>query len=112
LEEGNWRGNQKIGVITSKSSVSETSNKEVEQWVKASKVKGRVIMTKVGTKIELREAGLGTALIVRKRGQRAEKIWTSDMENCYGLVPSPDEQYVAFICELNGVVIMRLNSPK
>jgi len=30
------------------------------------------------------------------------------MENCHSLGLSPDENYVAYICELNGVVVTRL----
>jgi hypothetical protein len=112
LEEGTWRGKQKIGVITSKTSVSEASSQEVQQWAKVSKFNERVLTTKAGTRIELRETDLGTTLIVRKRNQKAQKIWTSDMENCHSLVLSPDEQYVAFICELNGVAIMKLTGSK
>lgn len=112
LEEGAWRGKQKIGVITSKSSVSEAGAQEIEQWTKVAKFNPRVLTTKMGTKIELRETGLGTTLIIHKRNQKAQKIWTSDMENCHSLVLSPDEQYVAFICESNGVVVMKMVEAK
>ncbi|MFP5260416.1 MAG: hypothetical protein ACLGJB_00770 [Blastocatellia bacterium] len=112
LKASPWRGKQRIGVITSKSSVSEATDQEVEQWAKVSKFNERALTTKAGTRIELRETDLGTTLTIRKRNQRAEKIWTSDVENCHSLVLSAGEEFVAFICESNGVVVMRLNGPK
>lgn len=112
LQEGTWRGKRRIGVITSKSSVSEANAQEIEQWIKVTKFNPRVLITKAGTRIELRETELGTTLIIHRRNQKAQRIWASDMESCHSLVLSPNEQYVAFICESNGVVVMRLAEAK
>jgi hypothetical protein len=112
LQEGIWRRKQRIGIIASKSSVSNADAQEIEQWAKVTRFDPRVLTTKAGTRIELKETELGTTLIIHKLNQKAQRIWTSDMENCHSLVLSPNEQYVAFICESNGVVVMKLAEAK
>jgi hypothetical protein len=109
LKAATWRGKQKIGVLNSKSSVSKATAQEVAQWTRVSKFRPRALTTKAGTRIELRETDLGVTLIIRKPNQKAQKLWTSDMENCHSLVLSPAERYVAFICEANGVIVLKLN---
>ena len=112
LKQARWRGKQKIGVIASKSSLTKASSKEIKQWTKVSRYHPRALTTKAGTRIELRETNLGTSLIVRRRNQKPQKLWTTDLENCHSLVLSTDEQYIAFICEQNGVAIMRLTDSR
>ena len=112
LKGGTWRGKQKIGVLASKSSLSRASGRDVKQWTKSSRFHERSVTTKAGTRIELRETRLGTSLIIRKRNQKPQKIWTTDLENCHSLVLSSDEEYVAFICEQNGVAVMRLGDKR
>lgn len=110
LEDGTWRGKRKIGVTKDESFVSNATEKEVEEWKKVSKLNPREVLTKSGIKIELKAQVMSTSLIVTKKSQKPNKLWSTDMENCHSLVLSPDEQYVAFIAELNGVVIMKLDS--
>ena len=112
LKRGTWRGKQIIGVLASKSSLSRASSREVKQWTRGSRFHERSLTTKAGTRIELRETNAGTSLIIRKRNQKPQKIWTTDLENCHSLVLSSDEEYVAFICEQNGVAVMRLSDTK
>lgn len=110
LVDGAWRENQKIGVIDSAESVSAASNTEVEQWKKSKSIRGsRIVKTTSGATIELRAEGLSTSLVVTPKGQSPIVYWTSGLENCHSLVLSPDEKYVAFIAELNGVVIFDFN---
>src|ERR1041384_6508768 len=52
LEDATWRGKQKIGVIKSKSSISEASKEEIEAWTKISKLNLRTVTTKSGVKVE------------------------------------------------------------
>lgn len=112
LQKGLWRGGQEIGVISSRTSVSDASDKEVEQWKKVSRFSPRAVTTKAGTNIELKGTDLGTTLTIRKREQKPQAVWTSETENCHSLVLSVDDRYVAFICESNGVAIMRLSDTK
>jgi len=61
LKEGSWRGNHKIGVIDSKSSLSDATEEEVKKWSASSKVSPRKLKTAGGTMIELRQSGLGVS---------------------------------------------------
>jgi len=106
LEPGRWR-DQPIGVVNSKSSVSDVSGKEVKAWSKGVRPSQRV-RAKNGTVIELRAESLGTSLTITRKGGLLERLWTSGLENCHSLVLSPGEQFVAFIAERNGVVVERL----
>ena len=108
LGEGTWRGGEKIGVINSQTSFSEASIEQIESWQKTSTMNLRKVQTSTGTIIELKESGLGVSLIVTKKGIKPVTYWTTDLENCYGLVLSPDQKYVAFIAETNGVIVLQL----
>ena len=108
LAEAKWRG-QAIGVITTKDAYTLLTDNEQEQFDKVSKFNPREVTTKNETKIELRETGdMSVSLIVTKKGEKQKILWTSGGENCHSLVLSPDEKYVAYLCELNGLVIMKL----
>jgi len=105
--EATWRG-QTIGVLTTEDAYSELSSKEQAEFEKVSKFNPRKVKTRDGTQIELKTEGISVSLIVTRKGQKPEKLWTSDFENCHSLVLSPNEKYVAYLCELNGLLIMKL----
>ncbi len=65
--------------------------------------------TKGGTSVELHQEGMSTAFVITRTGAEPETLWTSGFENCHSLTLSPDERYVAFICEMNGVFAYRLD---
>jgi hypothetical protein len=110
LERSTWRRQkQPIGVaINGLSLLEEVSQGEVEAFKKVSKLNPRSINTKDGISVELRSQGFETAFIIKKKGEKAKLLWTTEMENCHSLVLSPDQRYVAFISELNGLIIVRL----
>ncbi len=107
LADAKWRG-QTIGVLTTKNAYSELTNKEQIEFEKVSKLNPREVKTTNGTKVELTMEGMSVSLIVTKKGEKAKKLWTSGGENCHSLVLSPDEKYVAYLCEMNGLLIMKL----
>jgi hypothetical protein len=108
LADAKWRG-QTIGVLTTKDAYTSLSDNEQKQFAKVSKFNPREAITKSGTKIELKETGdLSVSLIVTKKGEKSKTLWTSGGENCHSLVLSPDEKYVAYLCEMNGLLIMKL----
>ncbi len=39
------------------------------------------------------------------KGREADILWKTGLENCHSLALSPDETLVAFLCELNGLVV-------
>lgn len=108
LVEAKWRG-QTIGIITTKDAYTLLTENEQKQFDKVSKFNPREVSTKNETKIELRETGdISVSLIVTKKGEKQKILWTSGGENCHSLVLSPNEKYVAYLCELNGLLIMKL----
>ncbi|MCX5695019.1 MAG: hypothetical protein NT014_07900 [Candidatus Omnitrophica bacterium] len=110
LEKAEWRGGQRIGVIKSnKNYLNGITEKEIEEFKKTSKLHGMKIETNNKTIVELKRDGFGTYFILTKGKEKPKTLWVTDMENCYSLVLSPNEKYVAFICELNGLVVMKLD---
>ncbi|GAA0873694.1 hypothetical protein GCM10009118_01020 [Wandonia haliotis] len=108
LGEATWR-NQTIGFISTKNAVSKMTEKEIEAFMKVSELHPREVITSDGIKIELRMDGFQVALVVTKKGQKPEVLWKSEGENCHSLSVSPDEKYVAYLCEMNGLLIMKIH---
>lgn len=107
FEAVKWRG-QKIGFLISKDAITEMSEKEIDEFKKVSKFNAREVTSKNGTKIELPMQSLRTSLVVTHKGENPKTLWTSGGENCHSLVLSPNEKYVAYLCELNGLLIMKI----
>jgi hypothetical protein len=107
LTNTKWRG-QTIGVLTTKDAYSELTNKEQPEFEKVSKFNPRELKTKDGTKVELKMKEMSVSLVVTKKGEKSKILWTSGGENCHSLVLSPDENYVAYLCEMTGLLIMKI----
>ncbi len=108
LADAVWRG-QTIGVLTTRDAQTSLTENERVQFDKVSKFNPREVTAKNGTKIELKETGnMTVSLIVTKKGEQPKILWTSGGENCHSLVLSPDEKYVAYLCEMNGLLVMKL----
>ncbi len=108
LEGAKWRGNQIIGVNTAKESVSLADSTEIRLWQQRTKMFPREIVLSNGTKVELKEADMGVALLVTPKDSKPETIWQTGLENCHSLTASPNGQFVAFLSELSGAVIMKI----
>jgi len=65
----------------------------------------RTITTSKGVTLELKEEGFSTAFIRKDNKKKAKTLWQTGMENCYSLSLSPDERFVAFISETNGLMV-------
>jgi Tol biopolymer transport system component len=111
LTDATWRGGKHLGVLVSKESVTRATDKEVSAWLKVTRYDPRKIITRAQTTIELKAANMGVSLIVQKKGTGAQTIWTTNMENCHSLSLSPDDKFVAYVSEMNGVVVMKLSAP-
>jgi len=105
LEPGTWRDKQPIGVLNPPASLSRIEEGTVEKWKKSGTYGARKVVMPDGTTVELRQDELSTKLVVTKRDAKPKTLWTSGFENCHSLALSPDGHYVAYICELNGVVV-------
>jgi hypothetical protein len=108
LEGAKWRAGHSLGINVAKESVTSASDAEVKDWEERTKMYPREITLPNGTKVELKEADMSVSLVVTKKGSKSEIIWATGGENCYALTASPDGQFVAFLSELNGAVVMRI----
>ena len=109
LKPGTWRGNQPIGVAEPPARLTPMPEHTVNVWAKGRRWGPRMIETRGGTVVELRQGDdLSTAFIITKKNSSPETLWKSELENCHSLALSPDERHVAFICELNGVIVTAL----
>lgn len=107
LADIQWHG-QTIGMLTTQDAYSKLTDEELKAFEKVSKLNPREVTTKNGTKIELKLEEMTVSLIVTKKGEKANVLWTSGGGNCHSLVLSPDEKFVAYLCELTGLLIMKL----
>lgn len=104
LEPATWR-EQSIGVLAAKPNIEEIQAAKAEQWSKASVHGIREVTTRSGVKISLNQHELSTRFVVQKKGEAPRTLWRSTFENCHSLALSPDQRFIAFICEQNGVVV-------
>ena len=108
LIEGKWHNNN-IGILKTKKAYSLMTKTEFDEFSSVTKLDSSIVVTKDETKIELKDNGNFTiSLIITKKGELPKTLWTTGGENCLSLVLSPDEKYVAYLCELNGLFIMKI----
>lgn len=108
LAEATWHG-KTIGIVSDADPATSLTDSEKSSFEKVSVFNAREVTTSDGTKIELKENNdFSISLIITKKGKKSNKLWTSGGENCHSLVLSPDEKYVAYLCEMNGLFIMKL----
>lgn len=106
-----WRGGA-IAVPTRDAVVTPITADEAAAWRKSTLAAIRKLRIPSGVEIELRQEEISTQFIIRRPGQKEKLLWSSDTENCYQPSLSPDQRYVAFLCELNGAMIFDLGSLK
>jgi hypothetical protein len=107
LQPANWHG-KRIGAITGEPPIFPVGDDEMKSWAKPSK---RVsLRLQIGTDIlaEMKREGLSTSLVLTRKGNKPTVLWKSDLESCEGLAASPNNQYLAYICETNGVFVTDL----
>jgi hypothetical protein len=107
LGEATWRDGLRLGVLQSEESVAEAP--EAAAWQETANFAPSSIRTEGGTTVELLQARMSTAFVITSAGGNAETLWTSGFETCHSLSLAPDGRYVAFICEMNGVFLYRLD---
>lgn len=105
LVRGVWHGGEPIGTVASVNARVPLNTSTVEEWRRHSRSDPRAITTRGGTRLELRRSGAGTEFVVTPVGSAAKIRWTTSSESCHGLALSPDDRFVAFVCEQNGVIV-------
>jgi hypothetical protein len=108
LSESRFR-EQKIGIVVNKDAMSELTDQELKQFRNSSKNSGRKAIVHNGETIELKLNGFSSSLIVTKNDAKPIILWNSNMENCHSLSLSPSNHYLAYLCELNGLFVMRID---
>jgi len=105
LKRADWRGGQPVGVAHPPPDPVTIDESMIRSWERNARFDPRRIKTRNGTVIELRQEDLGTQFVIIRKGSKREVLWTTAMENCHSLALSPDDKYVAFVCEQTGVVV-------
>jgi len=105
LEKAEWRGGHSVGLVRSHTAEQPVDEAAVRAWQREARSDPRKVKTHSGTTVELRQNDLGTQFVVTRKGAKPEVRWTTELENCHGLALSPDDRYVAFVCEQDGVII-------
>ncbi len=108
LTRGTWHDGERIGVVNPPPPLTPISEGDVQNWQKSAKYGPRKLTTSSGTVVELDQDGLSTVFRTTSKGGKAVAHWKTSLENCHGLALSPDESLVAFVCELNGVIVTAL----
>lgn len=106
LQEAKWH-KQRIGIIAGKPELVPISSEEVAEWAKRVQHGDSEVKSDEGFKAEMQRGELSSSLVLFQ-GQRSTVIWKSDMETCGSLSLSPNGSYLAYICELNGVLVMNI----
>lgn len=109
LTEASWRNDQKIGVLNSKTSISEASQEEIKMFRDSTSFKPREYTTKNNAKLSLKQKGAGTEFTITDKLGKSEVKWISDLESCHSLSSNSHEKYIAFICEQNGIFLYLVN---
>jgi hypothetical protein len=109
LIEAEWHKQRIAAVVNSNVGGSLLTQFEQQEFQKKVNYAPRKLVTTNGDQIELRLDGLSTSLIITKADQFSKTLWTSNLENCHSLSLSPDQNYVAYLCELNGLFVMKLS---
>ncbi|PCJ67443.1 MAG: hypothetical protein COA58_03745 [Bacteroidetes bacterium] len=105
LDKADWL-NQEIGYNTSEV-YDIPEDLMVEKYKAETKYGGREITLLDGDKIELKQRGLRTEFYVR-----GKLMWRTSGDNCHSLSLSPNNDFVAFISESNGLMLYAFNQKK
>ena len=111
LTPGTWRGDMPIGVNDNPSSLkpAKEDQKTMDFLISKNKHDAEDLTLPSGTKLEFKQPGFYSEFIMTKPGEKPKTLWETDLELCYYLILSPNKKYLLFKCELNGVVLMKVD---
>lgn len=100
----------KIGIMNNPKAVSIIKDStELKRFLAVSPFNAREVVSKSGIRVQLKEgANFAVSLVITKPGKDPQIIWTSGGENCHSLTLSPDQKFVAYLCEMNGLMVMKI----
>jgi hypothetical protein len=94
-----------IGTVSEHNEMDRIDESTANKWAKNTVSGVRRVKTRSGTTLSLFQKELSTAFGVQVKGKKLRTLWNSGMENCYELAVAPNDHLVAYICEMNGVVV-------
>ncbi|MCK5879619.1 MAG: hypothetical protein KAH24_07560 [Holophagae bacterium] len=101
-----WKG-QEVGLVDTVESC-DVDGEQVEKWAAKENFGGRILKLQSGKELTLNSEGLAVSLELRSPDGTTRVYWQGSMENCHSLAASPDEQFVAFIAEQTGLIVLRI----
>lgn len=104
LKKATWHG-AAVARVQKQSSLVPMPQSELSRWQQQSRHDPRALKLPQGGTLELSQNGTSTSFVFTDAAGNKTTLWRSDIENCFELSLSPDEQYVAYVCELNGLVV-------
>ena len=76
------------------------------RYLKHTKTNPNRLVLSDSTVVEIKMEGLGSSLYITQSGDSARKIWTTGMEPCFNLAVGVNQNLIAFICPMSGMLIM------
>jgi hypothetical protein len=105
LSEATWHGDR-LGAVRNDKDLEPITEKAALEWAKATKHGSTYVTGKSGLRAEFEDNvnELSTFLVL-SRGTQRTVVFKSDIESCGEPTFSPNEEYLAYICETNGVLV-------
>lgn len=103
LTPADWRG-RTIGMNTTEVLDSVTTE-DLEEYKKATIYDPRKVTTKDGITLELKMTDSYTEFAIVDKNKKEKRLLQTGGDNCHSLSLSPNEKFVAFISEMNGLMV-------
>lgn len=104
LRRATWH-EQLIGVVEDQPELQPMTSEEASEWARGCHHGDSEVRGSSGFRAEMQRDELSSSLVVSRQGHKVV-LWKSDLENCGALSLSPNGARLAYICELNGVLVM------
>lgn len=112
LKRFKWRNNQDVAAPKGIPDYPELADTERLGWVYGEEEGARAVTFRNGIRVELvEELPTGSAMWITRPGGSSYLRWRTTQEDCQALSPSPDGLWVAYLCEIHGVAVMRVPVP-
>jgi hypothetical protein len=108
LKKKKW-GKKIIGTLTNTESASLLRPGEINEFRLVTKLGQMELRTENGDLIQIDAKGFSATIAIVKPGIPSQELWSSRTLRCHDLALSPDERFVAYVCDDGGVVVTKLN---
>jgi len=112
LKRFKWRDNRNVATAVGTPNYTPLTKKVRDEWAAAVEEESTLVRTAAGTTVEFiplgGAEGKGVILVVARADDNSQEIWRTRTKGCKGLMLSPNQRWVTFICRINGAVVMTL----